>query len=167
MTLKGDKMGTLQISFRGNSDEYGYDINGKSIIFYDKKNKYLIIGEYESLNIKTDAQEYNTIAGECGISVSSVRDINVTILNPKFFKYDFGDTINYINRFEVYWNMRETVIWDTELHRRVDDNNIPKYIEKIEKEREEKERKKIYQEEKKKEEEDELEDYRYEKDEWW
>lgn len=128
---------SLVLEFHGTPQDYEYDINEKTntIMFHDIKKNIIIMGEVEEAQMQCDAPDtVHDSRGnyyQCGIA-----SCNGTIKFKaySFFKYNNN---NQQERFKIYWNERETVIWDTEEKKQVINKNIYQYLQKLNNEEDE------------------------------
>lgn len=118
-------MALMQITFSGNTDEFEYDIDRETntIMFHDKKTSTIFLGKGEmNAECKNDI-----IESWSGGIVAKSRPVDITIsLRPySIFKYNDSQRDG---RFAVYWNERDTVIWDKELKKQVPNKDIWDYL---------------------------------------
>ena len=120
-------MALMQITFSGKIDEFEYDIDDKTntIMFHDKKTNTIFLGE-GALDIKIDNDDsLYTFHGVAVGRKSRPADVSISLQPYSIFKYNDS---HFDGRFVVYWNERDTVIWDKELKKQVPNKNIWDYL---------------------------------------
>ena len=116
-------MALMQIMFSGRTDEFEYDIDSETntIMFHDKKTNTIFLGKGAM-----DAEfRHDTVTGPFHVTRSGTVDINISLQPYSIFKYNNSQRNG---RFAVYWNERDTVIWDKELKKQVPNKNIWDYL---------------------------------------
>ena len=118
-------MALMQIMFSGRNDEFEYDIDGETntIMFHDKKTNTIFLGKGE-MNAEFKNDIIDNFHGGV-VAKSRPADITISLRPYSIFKYN--DSQLY-GRFAVYWNERDTVIWDKELKKQVPNKNIWDYL---------------------------------------
>lgn len=118
-------MALMQITFSGRNDEFEYDIDGETntIMFHDKNTSSIFLGKGEM-----NAECKNDIIGiwSDGI-VAKPRPVDITISLRPYSIFKYNDS-QFDGRFAVYWNERDTVIWDKERKRQVPNKDIWSYL---------------------------------------
>lgn len=137
-------MSIMKITFQGSPDEYEIDWNQDSgvMIFHDIQTHTIFMGRGESaINMDNDI-EY--VGGQPVMTRRGPVAVEVSLHPYSIFKYNEGF---HKDRFQIFWNERQTVIWDTKEKQQVADKDIAKYLADLEK--------------------DKTNDYDDECDDWW
>lgn len=120
-------MGFMQITFSGSTDEFEYDVDGETntIMFHDKKTSTIFLGkgtmDIDVRNDDTFRMFNRMVVGRKSRPV----DVSISLQPYSIFKYNNSQLHG---RFVVYWNERDTVIWDKELKKQVPNKNIWNYL---------------------------------------
>ena len=119
-------MALMQITFSGNTDEFEYDIDGETntIMFHDKKTSTIFLGKGE-MNAECRNDILHSKFNGTAIVQSRPVDISISLRPYSILKYNDSQRDG---RFVVYWNERDTVIWDKELKKQVPNKNIWDYL---------------------------------------
>lgn len=116
-------MALMQITFSGNTDEFEYDIDieNNTIMFHDKKTSTIFLGK----GTMEAESRHDTLTGPLCGTKSPVVDITISLQPYSIFKYNDS---HFNGRFVVYWNERDTVIWDKKSKKQVPNKNIWDYL---------------------------------------
>lgn len=120
-------MALMQITFSGKIDEFEYDVDSETntIMFHDKKTSTIFLGE-GALDIKIDNDGSLYMFNSVAVGRKS-RPVDVSISLQPYSILKYNDS-QRDGRFVVYWNERDTVIWDKELKKQVPNKNIWDYL---------------------------------------
>lgn len=119
-------MALMQITFSGSNDEFEYDIDDETntIMFHDKKTNTIFLGK-GAMNAECHNDILRSKFNGTAIVQSRPVDISISLQPYSIFKYNDSQLHG---RFAVYWNERDTVIWDKELKKQVPNKNIWNYL---------------------------------------
>lgn len=119
-------MALMQITFSGSTDEFEYDIDKETntIMFHDKKTSTIFLGQ-GAMNAECHNDVLHSKFNGTTVVQPHPMDITISLRPYSIFKYNDSQRNG---RFAVYWNERDTVIWDKELKKQVPNKNIWDYL---------------------------------------
>lgn len=120
-------MALMQITFSGSTDEFEYDVDGETntIMFHDKKTNTIFLGK-GAMDIETRYDDTSHMFNRMVVGRKS-RPVDISISLQPYSIFKYNDS-HFDGRFVVYWNERDTVIWDKELKKQVPNKNIWNYL---------------------------------------
>lgn len=120
----------LILEFDGNVRDYEYDVDEETqtIMFHDIRKNIIILGKTldARIDVKGPQVEHDSFGNAYAHGGGMASGI-IKFEAYSFFKYN----VSLNERFKIFWNERETVIWDTEEKKQVPNKDVYTYLQKL------------------------------------